>query len=296
MALLNELSDIISRTPLTVMVIVIGLFALLIGATGSLPVGNPSLQIASTVWKAVFVAIGFALVGLGLWGLVHQIRSSSGSLVIRKPALYTLAGIRRELRTGEVFQEFVRRQNDNINAVYYLWADAFKASRITASVLEGAILRISFDNQPGSYPCNVAIRPQSEQALKREAQKHYLCFEARIPEESAKNESSLNQVAIGIRLVNGWLQHWEYAMYPHEYMQFRLSSSQWKSCPLALDEPEKWRLFEADGNHFWGPKNPDFSIIASVIIEVGGYRGPGRPGEGKGIIDVRGIRLASHLE
>ena len=204
--------------------------------------------------------------------------------------------MRRELRTGDVFQDFVRRPNDNINAVYYLWADVFTASQIDASVQDESFLRISFNNQPGSYPCNVAIRPESEQALKNDPQKRYISFEARIPEESLQDEDLLSEVAIGIRLVNGWLQHWEYAMYPHEYIQFKLNNSEWKSCFVLLDDAHKWNLFKADGNHLYGPEEPDFGIIASVIIEVGGYKGPGRPSEGKGIIDIRAIRLTNHSE
>jgi len=292
--MMKEIADVLGQIPLVAAVILLGLCALFVGATGSLPVGD--VPLLGTVWRAVFVAIGLALVGLGLWGLVCQICTLPGSLVIRKPEFHTFNGIRRELRTGDVFQDFVRRPNDNINAVYYLWADAFKGSRIEASVQEGAVLRIKFDNQPGSYPCNVAIRPQSEQALKRDEQKHYLSFEARIAEESAKDVSLLAKVAIGVRLVDGWLQHWQYTMYPNECMQFELSNREWEPYHLPLDEPEKWRLFEADGNHFYGPKKPDFKIIASVIFEVGGYGGPGRPAGGKGIIDIRGIRLTSYAK
>jgi len=51
-----------------------------------------------------------------------------------------------------------------------------------------------------------------------------------------------------------------------------------------------WKLFEGDGNYIYGPTVPDFSIITSVVVELGG-RGSARPGEGKGAVDIGEITV-----
>ena len=53
-------------------------------------------------------------------------------------------------------------------------------------------------------------------------------------------------------------------------------------------------LFQSDGNYLYGPKEPDFKIISSVIVEMGKYKVPGRPCEGEGVIDIRSIKLTEY--
>jgi len=290
---------LISRTPLVV--IVIGLFMFIVGASGGLPIGTPPLQIVDPTWRMSLGVIGSILIVVGLLFLLREEFAAkgyskrgarSGEMPLK---FYTFCGLFENTRSEDVFQDFeIKRPGGNINAVHYLWADTYTASSINASVnSRDRFLRISFNNMHGSYPCNIAIRPKAEQALANTSQKPYLTFEARIPEEASQNERLLDKVSVVIRIGNGWFQYWVHADKPGECIQLLVEDSEWQRFSLDLRSTH-WHLFPSDGNVHYGPKNADFEIISSVVFEFGSYNVPGRPGAGEGMVDIRQIRLADN--
>lgn len=129
----------------------------------------------------------------------------------------------------------------------------------------------------------------------------YLAFDMRI---SNGNED----VEVGFRVVNGWLQHWFYSygetegfikikLRPHCMIEPGQNISDWKSFSLDLENHQKWKLFKSDGNYRYSPREADFSYISFVIFEFGCSQGneesalAQRPGSGSGELDIRNIRL-----
>ena len=103
----------------------------------------------------------------------------------------------------------------------------------------------------------------------------------------------MNEVGVAIRVVNGWVQHWEYADQPRAgRLEFKVDSSMWTKCSVDLQDHNKWCLFTSDGNHLFGPEKADFKIISTVVFELGS---PGQlisSRRGKGMIDIRHISLS----
>jgi hypothetical protein len=221
--------------------------------------------------------------------------------------LYTLFGLKGVRYGTTTFQDFdVNRIDSNLNAVSYLWADTYKENKINAVVMpskDGALpfLRIDFDNNKDSWGCNIAIRPQNEQVLDNTLpQRRYLVFDARIPRDVSQNEDEgenfLEEIAIAVRVVNGNMQHWAYAPHIREYKQFRLTiDKNWSTFGLDLLDKHQWSLFDSDGNINRGSQEANFDIIACVVLKFGRYTGMGEPGSGKGVIDIRSLRLSDQL-
>jgi len=311
-----------SNTP--VFMIVIGVLVFIMSISGPITIGSFVLQIGDPVGRTILSIIGIVLLGTGLLFLIRDELTSktrrgkdevpdtvalqSGSAAGVKldiqaqgnndapRKLYTFCGLFEETRNDDILQDFeMSRPGGNINAVYYLWADTYRAGQISAYVdLVENFLRISFVNNAGSYPSNIAIRSKCERALVNTGAKTNLTFEARIPHVST-HDKHLKKVSMAVRVVNGWLQHWEYADKPGEYIQFVVSDSEWKQFSLNL-EGKNWFLFQADGNHYYGPNVADFQIISFVVFEIGSYNVPGRPGTGHGVLDIRRIKLGEPIK
>ena len=215
--------------------------------------------------------------------------------------LYTLYGLKKQERKGvETFQDFnVDYNSANVNAVSFLWADTLRGNEINASIIKSEselpFLRIKFDSKKDSYGCNLAIRPQNEQPLDNRLpnQKNYFLFDARIPEENeTEKDENLKKIVLAFRVINGYMQHWEYANHPREYIQIPVEGNIWQTFALSLNDLDKWSLFDSDGNTIKGPKEPNFDVISSIILKVGRDTKKGEPGDGKGIIDIRRIKLS----
>jgi CAP12/Pycsar effector protein, TIR domain len=199
-------------------------------------------------------------------------------------------GLARSARRGEIFQDFaIVRPGGNINPVSRLWADAVRANTINAAVDHGdRFLRVRFCNHEHSYPGNLTIRPQSEEALANPLPNAALAFEARVP--ALGEPGLLAEVGIAVRIINGWDQHWEWCDKPGEYVMLRVTGDEW--CPFAVDLSARgWQLFHGDGHVHGGPAAADFTLLCGVVLEVGSYNVPGRPGAGSGALDVRRLHL-----
>lgn len=212
----------------------------------------------------------------------------------------------RGLRDSNLIQDFnVSRAGgtNNINPIQFLWADALYGNTISAkNIGERNSLRIHF-NHYGGWGCNIAIRCQDGKACHNTNRSKYLTFDARIPSEEIKRIKRrdrlklLNKIGISIRIVNGKLQHWEYAYNPKEYITRNVEATEWDKelVKVNLSDENNWHQFKSDGNIINEPDGPDFSIIASVILGFGSVpKCTNEPEPGSGIIDIRKIELSDN--
>lgn len=211
-------------------------------------------------------------------------------LRLDQTALYTFCGLARETQSGDIFQDFRvdPHRFTNPNPVSHLWADVYRGCAITAAVEEAdpPHLSVTFENQPSSWPCNITIRPAREQAL-RTGGKSAIVFEARVV-AAASSGGVLDEVAIAVRVINGWCQHWAHG--PSGRHRLTSACSDWQvfTIPFKTDE---WWLFPSDGNHLFGPSAPDFEIIAGLVLEFGSHD-IHRAGPGRGTVQIRNVHLA----
>ncbi len=282
----------------------VGLFA----AVGTLSVSWLTEPVTvEGAWRTVLMIGAAIIVIFGLWLILRKGRNeqtrdtihpetkpviSQERLPAGFPNAYTLCGLESGTRTDDVFQDFdISRGGGLANPVHFLWADACYANRISAEVQPindtgGNCLRIWFANF-GGFGCNISIRPKLQRALKNEPEKQYLAFEARaVPKGIVKKE-----IAVGMRLVNGKLEHWEYASAPGAYTIMRIGPD-WERKTLPLRDRNNWHLFRGDGSQFPLADDHSFDILAMVIfVLLGSYQKPGKIMCGNGTVDIRKIWL-----
>jgi len=212
------------------------------------------------------------------------------NMPLRSAHLYTFGGLRRETRNDSLIQDFKidRQRYINPNPVSYIWADVYRGGWINASVEESdpPHLSVAFENKPSSWPCNIAIRPIAERAVLTDG-KHTLCIEARLAAERF-DAGTLAEVFIATRIINGWYQHWAYGPGTGRYRLLPITES-WSTIEISLTSDDWW-LFNSDGNRYYGPQQPDLSIIGSIVIEFGSD-GIDRPGPGRATVLIRSVHL-----
>jgi hypothetical protein len=214
--------------------------------------------------------------------------------------LYTFCGLQNEVER-DTFQDF-DIVGENRNAIHFFWADLStpSPSEIHARIdRPGKFLHVSFDSH-SIGGTNIAIRPSGDNARVRN-NRRYLAFDMRIPKGN-------EDIEVGFRVVNGWLQHWFYSygntegfikikLRPHCVITPEQDISDWKSFALDLETNQKWKLFKSDGNYRYSPRETDFDYISFVIFEFGCGQEKEesvlaqRPGPGSGELDIRNIRL-----
>lgn len=280
-------------------IVVLGVVLLVMGLAGG--VTYKGILLIAPPWNFVVAVVGLGFVVFGALRLRSSERSSSERTPDWVQKLYTFHGLSEELKPGsrneEFFQDFKidRHAGRNLNGVYFLWADTYMACQINAEVNRDEtgdhFLRVTFVTNPDSYVSNLAIHPQDRRAFNSTRAKRYLRFAARIPEINDGFPGRLETVGIHIRLVNGYLQHWENASAPQEWCKHKITGSEWRDINVDLSADSDWILFKSDGNHRYGPSKSDFSIIANVIFAVGRFTQTGTLGDGAGVVDIKSIRL-----
>ncbi len=94
------------------------------------------------------------------------------------------------------------------------------------------------------------------------------------------------------------MQHWEYAEKSKEYIQKPVSKT-WDTVFIDLWDKDKWKLFDGDGNQekLDLKKNPDFNIIAFIILKFGKCSNSnGELKEAKGIIEIQSIKISNNQD
>lgn len=222
----------------------------------------------------------------------------------RDKELYPLVGLWAEPpaeQPDEVpFQNFEMHEGKIVNnPIAGLWASPL-GSRISATVLrEGndRILRIEFDNHPSGYPGNVSVHPTGMCGRKRMAEQQYLTFEVRAwnNEASLEDEKDNPPIGLAVRVRDALLVQWEYRT-KQGYLIEPIVDSAWKGYAVDLDYSGgalRWNKFIGGDNR--SLMKPDFSVITTVVFEVGRGLAGLRPGAGKGCLDIRNLRLRSKM-
>lgn len=232
--------------------------------------------------------------------------------------LYSLLSSSEKVRNDtEIFQDFnvSRIKGSNNNPVHHFWADTFTNSSIKALIMKNMdenYLRVWFDNgerteqqgeQAIGWASNIMIHPQ-HLALGNEKEegglKHNcLRFYVRIPQEEM-NGQYINEVGISLRLLDRRLTYWVYKtiLRGTRPTQFKVTNTTWQEFTINL-LPEYFSIFESDGNKSYLKYNnnnepcPDFTILAGVTFVLGSFTSAQEESrEGKGVIDIKDIRLA----
>jgi hypothetical protein len=204
--------------------------------------------------------------------------------------LYRLCGLKGS-DSSYMFQDFriSRKPGErNINAVSYLWADSSMNNKVSAEVVQDRdypFLRMSFTSNASSYGCNVCIRPQNEQAKRRDSNLKYLNFKARAISKSGRSEQN-DRIGIAVRVINGKFQHWDYGSASREYYHLPVSAldSEWVSISINLSDLRSWYHFSSDGNQYISEPertSPDLTVLSGLIIKLGSC-GPDGPGLSRG--------------
>lgn len=229
---------------------------------------------------------------------------------IAKQNLYKLSGLSEIHKKEErIFQDFAPRnqESNNVNVVSWLWADAFRGASIKAVVVNSTdntedkypnYLRVTFDNRNEGFPPNVAIRSKREKGLLVAPNFNSLELKLRIPksQEDLDQENHIDKLIIAFRVVDRYLTHWDYQHPPGHYIITEVESDKdWVKYYIDISPKsmKKWSIFKADGNYTYPKQSPDFSIITSVVIVVGG-EGENKPYGGYGTVDIADIRLTNH--
>ena len=214
--------------------------------------------------------------------------------------LYLVHGLNKATNEhNNLFQDFICDQK-NYNPIYFLWTDTTVSNnKIEASVVkendDNSFLQIIFTNG-GGKGCNIAIRPQNGNAIDNSNSKgkKNLRFQAEISKSYKKNDV----LGLAVRVVNGYMQHWEYKNTNNDCLSFAVNKSGngTNIIDVELTHKDKWQLFQGDGNKISNlEKNPNFDIISLVIISFGGFISEtNHPKEGKGIINLKKTELCDN--
>jgi len=262
-------------------------------------------------FRLLIISMGFIFISVGIMlALVKkspkEISISPASsqqpvnIVSDQPPFYTFHGLKSELRSDAVFQHFKinKTTGTNRNAVYYMWADTHSRNSIHASIEknnnDGSFLHVVFNNNR-LWLSNISIHPISEQAIDNQPNGNsklkyrFLKILAR----AIKDEPEyLERISIVLRVCDRNLTYWEYANKPGEFIQLSIYTGDWQQTSADLENYDLWHKFGSDGNYQNKSNKPDFSVIAGVVLVLGGYNIEEQtPIFGKGAIDIQEILL-----
>jgi len=192
--------------------------------------------------------------------------------------------------TKITYQDFA----DEENCIQNMWASAHDKSYIQAEVkddkneLGNKVLAVKFKYD--SHGPNVNIRSCCYQPFRLPDNIHKLVIRAK----ANPNKNSKKELALGVRIVNGYFQHWSHSHEPLKYKPLELGPEfEEMSIPLTK---ERWTFFQSDGNMYYEDIHgktatfegkDTFKYILGVVLEFGSKR--------KGLVDGEGTVEISEI-
>lgn len=226
------------------------------------------------------------------------------------PAIGLLAAPPIELPDNGCYQDWSEEGDDQ--AIEYLWAEA-EGSWIKAEVLpkkdksdeedpkkkerdeeDRRFLRVSFSNAVRTYASNLAIHPLGMRAVAADDKRH-MVFQARLADtdlDGGKTKHKKSGIGIAVRVRDAKLRQWEYKLKSDHHILENIT----KKAP-------EWQLFSVDLNPESGTwqrvimdpspegETPDFSVITSIVFDLGPRPRKRRPDVGQGTVDIDHIFL-----
>lgn len=202
--------------------------------------------------------------------------------------LYTFCGLSPVPRGQEPPRPAI-----GLTSLFRLWADpTHEDNRIQASVASEAerkYFKLRFHTEPGSYPCDVTLRPCGFSPLLNPDRQRFLSLDARAFRVSGTPRGAGFKLGLSFRVIDGQATQWTKGQDRADTVEVPLDG-RWHSIHLDLLD-ERWTLFTADGNFYYAKPSLDPGIIAALVIELGGLGGS-RLGSGAARVDIADLRLS----
>ena len=193
--------------------------------------------------------------------------------------------------TKITYQDFAG--DNNCNCIQNMWAspldDSYIESKVISGEKEGRVLEVKFKYD--SRGPNVNIRSCCYQPFRLPDNIHNLVIRAR----AKPNKNSKKELALGVRIVNGYFQHWSHSHEPLKYKPHVLGPEfEEMSIPLTK---EQWAFFQSDGNMYYEDIHgktatfegkDTFKYILGVVLEFGS-KGTEHLERGEGIVEISEI-------
>ena len=178
-----------------------------------------------------------------------------------------------------------------VSSVLRLWADPSHEGNWIRTALRAEdeldFFCVRFSTEPGSFPCDVTLRPCGFQPLRNSEQKPFLVFEARGARIAETPDAGFT-LGLSVRLADRHATQWRKGEDATDSIDLPLDE-RWYS--IYVDLQRRWTLFASDGNYRYALGSLDSSLIAALVVEFGGLGGP-RLGAGAARVDLANIRLA----
>ncbi len=208
--------------------------------------------------------------------------------------LYAIIGLKPEEPVETtVFQTFTLDSETNMNPVANLWADPKSENHVAAHIhreSRASLLRVRFESSEGTLSPTVAIHPEGLLARRVPPNCTKLTFEAKLVPTGERSERS--DVTLAIRVVNGHAEHWTYwNQNTNGLTKFKVVDAAEPRFEVDLRTGSRWQLFRGAGNHAPNPKHVDFSVVTSVVFELGCGGSARELGHGQGEVDIGCIRF-----
>jgi hypothetical protein len=211
-----------------------------------------------------------------------------------------------------IFQDF----NQNCNLIQNMWASVHDESYINTRLIgptpiddkmvkaydlldsnqHPKKMALSVEFKSHKSRCNVMIRPNCVKRFICPETIHALIIEARGVRKNKDDNSE--KIAFGVRLVNGYYQHWTYGKEEREYNPFELENELKRFVIDLKKDRSQWFLYPSDGNWCYDSENARtpifyhndvFKQIIGISLEFGAFGTPHLAASAEGIVEIFNI-------
>lgn|GEM_PF-4821213 len=205
-----------------------------------------------------------------------------------------------------IYQDFNRdtlhpSQSNNMNFIQNMWAASTNNCYIKATTIKDAVekdvLQVEFNSTKGIS--NLTIRPYFGIPVKLPSVVNWLVIRARANSISTKKIKGNNGLHVGVRIVNGYFQHWMHGPELLRNTPFEIKDDDFFDIRIPLTGGVGWNLFPSDGNIFYenATKHAEyhentFKYIMGINLAFGTKTNNGVADilyDGKGVVEISKI-------
>ena len=200
-----------------------------------------------------------------------------------------------------IYQQF----NKDMSCIQNMWADPLNYSYINPVLLfrEGEPNVLLVDYFSKTTPSDITIKPYHFRPFIVDDEVKGLVIRARkaavvsitdkngVITKTSPQKVNGAEPAFGVRIINGYFQHWNYVEVNQANTGFRLTD-EFKDYLIRLDDINKWSLFDRDGNIYYKEANDNhinkrFKIIIGINLKFGFFA---RQGDHNVLISNSGVK------